>query len=171
LDRLSRNAAFLLSLRDAGVRFVAADMPDMNEAVVGIMAVLAQAERNSISERTKAALAARKDRGLVLGTPRDLSAFQARASVLGNAAKAARADKHAHDIADMIEAAQASGAKSLRKIATYLNEHAATAPRGSKWTAASVQRALNRIQASSASLPGLILCSLVGSNPGRSTAS
>src|ERR1700735_5086722 len=37
LDRLSRNAAFLLTLQNAGVRFVACDMPDMNETVVGIM--------------------------------------------------------------------------------------------------------------------------------------
>jgi DNA invertase Pin-like site-specific DNA recombinase len=56
LDRLSRDAAFLLGLQKAGVRFVAADMPEANEMVVGIMAVVAQAERKMISARTKAAL-------------------------------------------------------------------------------------------------------------------
>jgi DNA invertase Pin-like site-specific DNA recombinase len=55
LDRLSRDAHFLLGLQKAGVRFVAADMPEANEMVVGIMAVVAQAERKMISERTKAA--------------------------------------------------------------------------------------------------------------------
>ena len=57
LDRLSRDAHFLLGLQKAGVKFVAADMPEANEMVVGIMALVAQAERRMISERTKAALA------------------------------------------------------------------------------------------------------------------
>jgi DNA invertase Pin-like site-specific DNA recombinase len=71
LDRLSRDAAFLLNLQKAGVRFVAADMPEANELVVGIMAVVAQAERKMISARTKAALAAAKVRGMQLGNLRN----------------------------------------------------------------------------------------------------
>ena len=70
-DRLSRDAHFLLGLQKAGVRFVAADMPEANEMVVGIMAVVAQAERKMISARTKAALAAAKARGKRLGQPRE----------------------------------------------------------------------------------------------------
>jgi DNA invertase Pin-like site-specific DNA recombinase len=72
LDRLSRDAHFLLGLQKADVRFVAADMPEANEMVVGILAVVAQAERKMISERTKAALAAAKARGQRLGTPANL---------------------------------------------------------------------------------------------------
>jgi DNA invertase Pin-like site-specific DNA recombinase len=64
LDRLSRDAHFLLGLQKAGVKFVAADMPEANEMVVGIMALVAQAERRMISERTKAALQAAKARGV-----------------------------------------------------------------------------------------------------------
>src|SRR3954466_8305705 len=60
LDRLSRDAHLLLGLQKAGVKFVAADMPEANEMVVGIMAVVAQAERKMISARTTAALAAAK---------------------------------------------------------------------------------------------------------------
>ena len=67
LDRLSRNAAFLMTLRDSGVDFVAADLPEANTMTVGVMAVVAQHEREAISHRTKAALAAAKARGTVLG--------------------------------------------------------------------------------------------------------
>lgn len=48
LDRLSRNASFLLALRDSGVRFVAVDMPEANDLTVGIMALVAQTEREAI---------------------------------------------------------------------------------------------------------------------------
>lgn len=69
LDRLSRNAAFLLTLRDSGVHFVAADMPDANDLTVGIMALVAEQERQAISKRTKEALKAAKTRGTRLGKP------------------------------------------------------------------------------------------------------
>ena len=67
LDRLSRDAAFLLNLQKAGVRFVAADMPEANELVVGIMAVVAQAERKMISARTKGSAGSREGSGSAAG--------------------------------------------------------------------------------------------------------
>jgi DNA invertase Pin-like site-specific DNA recombinase len=67
IDRLSRDAHFLLVLQKAAVRFVAADMPEANEMVVGIMAVVAQAERKMISARSKASLQAANARGVALG--------------------------------------------------------------------------------------------------------
>src|ERR1700687_5387768 len=67
LDRLSRNAAFLMTLRDSDVEFIAADLPEANTMTVGVMAVVAQHEREAISQRTRAALAASKARGRKLG--------------------------------------------------------------------------------------------------------
>ena len=58
LDRLPRDAHFLLGLQKAGVSFVAADMPDANKLTVGAMALVAQQEREAISRRTREALAA-----------------------------------------------------------------------------------------------------------------
>lgn len=73
LDRLSRNAAFIFTLRDTGVKFTAIDMPEANSVTIGIMAVLAQDERERISQRTKIALSELKEKGIKLGTPKNLT--------------------------------------------------------------------------------------------------
>src|SRR5215472_16311956 len=67
LDRLARNVAFISALMESGVKFVAVDMPDVNDMVVHILASVAQGEAEAISDRTKAALAAAKARGKQLG--------------------------------------------------------------------------------------------------------
>ncbi len=69
-DRLSRNTVFIFQLRDAGVNFICCDMPDANTLTVGIFAVLAQHERETISKRTRDALAAKLAQGAQLGTLR-----------------------------------------------------------------------------------------------------
>lgn len=73
LDRLSRNAAFIFKIKDSKVNFICCDMPDANTLTIGIFATLAQYEQEMISTRTKAALAARKAKGLPLGTPENLT--------------------------------------------------------------------------------------------------
>lgn len=73
LDRLSRNAAFIFTLRDTGVKFTAIDMPEANSVTIGIMAVLAQDERERISQRTKAALNELREKGIRLGSPQNLT--------------------------------------------------------------------------------------------------
>ena len=97
LDRLSRNAAFLLTLRDSGVRFAAVDLPEANDLTVGIMALVAQQEREAISKRTKEALAVARSRGVRLGNPNGAAALR-RAGKGGaplRAAIARNADRHA----------------------------------------------------------------------------
>lgn len=141
LDRLSRNAAFLFNLRDSGVKFQALDIQDANTLTLGVMIAMAQHERETISKRTKEALAARRARGLPLGTPRDLRPYAAQASLLGRAANRAKAIERAKDIAPAIEEARAAGKVSLHGIAGYLNEHGITTPRGKQWTATAVKNA------------------------------
>ena len=70
LDRLSRNLAFVATLMESGVEFVAVDNPHANKLTIHILAAVAQHEREMISERTKAALAAARARGTQLGNPR-----------------------------------------------------------------------------------------------------
>ena len=73
LDRLSRNATFIFQLRDSGVKFTAVDIPEANSITIGIMAVLAQDERERISQRTKSALDELRRKGITLGSPRNLT--------------------------------------------------------------------------------------------------
>jgi DNA invertase Pin-like site-specific DNA recombinase len=146
LDRLSRNAAFLMSLQDASVEFVCADMPDANKMTVGIMAIIAQHEREQISARTKAALAARKARGLPLGNPANLTAeAQAKGSAAGAAVKTAKANARAVDLAPVIADIVARGNTSTPAIARELNARGFAAPRGGEWQPAQVFRVQKRL--------------------------
>jgi DNA invertase Pin-like site-specific DNA recombinase len=143
LDRLSRDAHFLLGLQKAGVRFVAADMPEANEMVVGIMAVVAQAERKMISARTKAALAAAKARGKRLGNPANLQRQEA-GRENGRARRTAMVQERMRDLAPIIADIQAAGARSLRQIAAGLNSRSIPTARGCRWSAVQVKRVLER---------------------------
>jgi DNA invertase Pin-like site-specific DNA recombinase len=142
LDRLGRNAAFLFELRDSGQKFQALDIPDANTLTLAVMVGMAQHEREIISARTKAALAARKARGLPLGTRRDLSAYSAAASLLGQAANRRKAIARAKDVAPRIMEARKDGHTSLRAIAAYLNDMEIPTPRGKQWTATAVAHAI-----------------------------
>ncbi|HEY1979286.1 MAG TPA: recombinase family protein [Xanthobacteraceae bacterium] len=139
LDRLSRDAHFLLGLTKAGVRFIAADMPEANEMVVGMMAVVAQAERKMISQRTKAALAAAKARGVMLGKPENLR-NQLIGCANGRAARTRAAMNRAGDLLPIITDIRAGGAASLRAIATELNSRGIPTARGGEWSATQVRR-------------------------------
>jgi DNA invertase Pin-like site-specific DNA recombinase len=145
LDRLSRNAAFLFTLRDSGQKFLALDLPEANTLTLAVMVGMAQHERELISARTKAALAARKARGLSLGTPRNakfLKPHAAAASLLGQAANRRNAVRRAKEIKPIIEDARALGHTSLRAIAGYLNDQLVPTPRGKRWTPTAVAHAI-----------------------------
>lgn len=146
LDRLARNVAFVSNLMDAGVEFVAVDYPTANRLTIHILSAVAEHEARMISERTRAALAAAKERGRALG------GFRGRAGTCADCARAratrtAKANRRASDLAPTIQAIREGGGRSLRSIATGLNALAIAAPRGGLWTAAQVRRALQRMPA------------------------
>ena len=147
LDRLSRNAAFLLALRDSGVRFVAVDLPEANDLTVGIMALVAQAEREAISRRTSEALAVAKARGVKLGNPNGAAALR-RAGKGGAALREAvtrNADRFAADLTSVIADIRATGAISLRAVATELNARGMLTRRGGLWQVSNVKGLLVRL--------------------------
>ncbi len=148
LDRLARDAAFLLSLQKDlqrhGLRFVAADLPEANEMTIGIMAVFAQAERRMIAERTKAALAAARLRGTQLGKPENLS-NRAKGTVVSAKVRSAGAGEKARDLAPIIDDLRSAGAKTLRELAAGLNHRGYTTARGANWGPKGVLRVLRRL--------------------------
>lgn len=146
LDRLARNAAFLLSLRDAGVDFVAADMPDANRLTVGILAVVAEDEAQRISKRTKEALAAAKARGVKLGNPENLTDEARRKGARVSAeVRSERANQRAADLRPIIQGLREKGAESLHALARGLNEEGIPTARECAWTPTAVKRVLDRL--------------------------
>jgi len=146
LDRLSRNAVFLLTLRDSGVRFLAVDMPEANDLTVGIMALVAQQEREAISRPTKEALAAAKARGVKLGNPNGAAALLA-AGKGGAALRAtvkANADAHAFDLTEVLRDIRVQGHVTLRAMAAELTRRGILTRRGGRWHVSSVRNLLRR---------------------------
>lgn len=135
LDRLARSVSFIASLIDSGVEFVAADNPAANKLVVHMMAAFAEFERDQIAARTKAALAAAKARGVVLG---------ANGKVLA-AAHRAEADRFAETLRGPVQSAFEKGAKTLKDVAQHLNDAGFTTPEGSHWSAQSAHRIVHRL--------------------------
>lgn len=148
LDRLSRDAAFLLRLQKEGARFVAADMPEANNLTIGLLAVVAQHEREMISARTKAALAAAKARGRKLGGRRTNTTVTNEARAKASQALQKRIQKRTTDLAPVVRGLQAEGVTSLNGLARALTERSIPTPLKTRtWTATQVGRLLKQIEA------------------------
>ena len=140
LDRLSRKVSFIAALMDdKKVNIRVAQMPYADKFQLHIYAALAEQERTFISERTKAALRAAKERGVKLGGHRP--AIDKR-----NAALKAKADAHAQRTMKLIEPMLVAGT-SLNQIARTLDEMGISTPRGGSWTAKQVSRVVERVAA------------------------
>ena len=148
LDRLSRNVAFLAALQESGAKFTAADMPEADEFTVHILAAVAQRERKLISDRTKAALAAAKARGVKLGNPNGADPIRRAGKGTSAALEVVRrnAADRASEYAEIIAHVQAAGVKSLPAIARELNERGILTARNGQWHASSVRNLLARIR-------------------------
>lgn len=131
---------------------MAADMPQATELTVGIMAVIAQQERQAISKRTKEALAATKARGQVLGNPNGAAAL--RRAQKGNrdavAACKAIADTRADQLGEILRQMQESGKHMLGAIAAALNEKGVLTSRAGRWHRSSVANLLKRLDRANA---------------------
>lgn len=139
LDRLARNASFVLCLRDSGVDFVAADNPNANKLTVALMSVIAEDERDRISLRTTEALAEARRRGTKLGCP-----DAKRASALGSAANRERARRYVQNTLPIIRDIQRAGVTTLRGIAYALNSRGVRSPLNRSFSAQTVANVLSR---------------------------
>ena len=145
IDRLTRDAAFLLNLKDAGINFIAADMPEANRLTIGIMALVAEQEREAISKRTKDALAVAKARGVQLGAYRD-GRFVGRIGTAEDAKKASEARtalyrRRAVVKLPILQKVDPDGSMSLQRIAQLLNNmNVPTISGRGSWSANSVRR-------------------------------
>jgi DNA invertase Pin-like site-specific DNA recombinase len=148
LDRLARSVAFISNLMESGVDFLAADMPTVNRLTIHVLAAVAEHEREMISQRTKAALAAAKVRGTRLGNPRlpatgSLAAAPQPSTPGGRARVASAQARAVAAYGSAINAARSGGALSLGDYAQALQAARLPAPRGGDhWSRPSVARVL-----------------------------
>jgi DNA invertase Pin-like site-specific DNA recombinase len=143
LDRLSRDVAFISGLMAQRVPFLVAELgADADPFMLHLYAALAEKERRLISERTKAALGARKAQGANLGNPRNLD----HAAALGRQAQVTEADRFVANILPIIHAIQAAGVSSLGGLAEVLNARGIRTARGGSWHVSTVRNVLARQQ-------------------------
>jgi DNA invertase Pin-like site-specific DNA recombinase len=136
LDRLSRNVQFIYTLRDSNVNFICCDMPDANSVTIGILAVLAQEERERTSDRTKKALEELRKKGVKLGTPENLTPEARQKGTLKVIQNAANNPNNKKATAMIVLLRKEK--LSYRKIAAKLNADGFKTRRGKEFSASQV---------------------------------
>ncbi|MBF0611890.1 MAG: recombinase family protein [Magnetococcales bacterium] len=146
LDRLSRNVAFISGLMESSVDFVAVDMPHANRLTIHILAAVAEHEREMISMRTKASLAAAKARGKKLGFSNEAMVIvQKSACIQGAETNRQNADQFAKSIAPLVKDILQSGRMPYATIAMIFNARGIPTPRGGVWHAQSIKNLIQRL--------------------------
>lgn len=143
LDRLSRNVAFIAKLMESS-KFIACDMPDADPFRLHIEASIAEEERRKISQRTKAALAAAKARGVKLGGSRGPGTMTKACLDAGIDARKLKTRVRDQYVLRVIHEASGDAVFTLRTICKTLNERGVLSPRGGEWHPNQVRRILQR---------------------------
>jgi DNA invertase Pin-like site-specific DNA recombinase len=147
MDRLTRDLKFLVALRDSGVKFVAADFPEANEFMVGILVLVGEWEAKMISLRTKAGLESRRlrmlklDKNFKLGNVKNLRRGCSPAPAMNRAKAQAEAER----LRPVINDFRSKGIVSLRRICDALNEAGHVTGRGMAFYPATVRRLVKRL--------------------------
>jgi DNA invertase Pin-like site-specific DNA recombinase len=145
LDRLARNVSFVSSLMDAGIEFLAVDMPSANNFTIHIFSALAEQEAKLISSRTKVALAELKKKGVKLGNPQNLTS-EARAKGVNKIKENAMNNDRNRQAQSIILNCKEKE-MSYRQIADYLNQLNFKTRHGNKFYAPTVLQLYNRATA------------------------
>jgi DNA invertase Pin-like site-specific DNA recombinase len=141
LDRLSRDVAFIAGLMAQRVPFIVAELgTDADPFMLHLYAALAEKERRQISERTRAALAARKECGTKLGNPIN----PGKAAAAGRQAQIMAAEQFAATVLPIIESLQRAGITSYRGLAAALNGRGVRTARGGRWQVSNIRNLLSR---------------------------
>ena len=154
LDRITRRAHTLSQLLEDGVPLRAADMPGADDLMLRIYAAMAQKERELISERTRAALAAAKARGKMLGGDRGYRPVTGPDAQAAAPARREMAERVAHRLALEVSSVVANTAATPTAIARALTARGVATPRGgTAWTHTTVARLLDRVARDARSQP------------------
>ena len=141
LDRLSRDVAFIAGLMAQRVPFIVAELGiDADPFMLHLYAALAEKERRLISERTRAALAARKAQGARLGNPRNAR----EAAALGRQSSSEDANAFAANVLPIVETLRTNGVTDLRGLAAALNSRGVRTARGGRWHVSNVKNVIDR---------------------------
>lgn len=138
LDRLGRDVEKIARLVKSNVEIVVTDTPQANRFTIHILAAVAEEQRQKISETTKAALKAAKQRGVVLGKHGKVLARQNQQA----------ADAFAYQLTPILKKLNSRGIYTVRAIAQELNRQGVPTFRGDgQWHPSTVYALQNRLKA------------------------